>query len=134
MVQTPELFLFEETPMSTTTPMSAERRQQIETYQAKLYRSTYAIRKELQAGLSRAVEASGAASVSDLLAMLARDPEGTGAALKPIFAELITSRSEKPSMRAALQQIKESDLTPEEILAALESARAAKEAGSGHQE
>lgn len=120
--------------MSTTTPMSAERRQQIETYQAKLYRSTYAIRKELQAGLTRAVEASGAASVSDLLAMLARDPEGTGAALKPIFAKIAADKGDKPTMRAALQQIKESDLSPEEILAALESARAAKEAAGGHQE
>lgn len=57
-------------------------------YQATLYRSTYAFRKEYEQGLRELVELSGAGSVSNLLALLAREPVAFSDILRPIFEEL----------------------------------------------
>jgi len=114
--------------------MSDERRRQIETYQAKLYRSTFAIHKELQDDLQRAVKLTGATSLSELLTVLARTPERAGEVLTPMVNDYhteVTPKLAAKSMRAALRGLKAADLTPEEILAAVAAARAAK-AGAAH--
>lgn len=120
--------------MSTTAPITPERKAQIDAYQSKLYRSSFAIRKELQPGLIHACEAAGARSISELLALLAESPDESGEALKPVFTAAAVRRGDRPTMKDALHEIKASDLTPEEILAAVQAARAAKEAGEANHE
>lgn len=69
-------------------------------YQATLYRSTYAIRKEYEQGLNAMVDLSGAGSVSNLLAMLARKPAAFADMLRPAFEEL---QSDAPRQRRRLK-------------------------------
>ncbi len=95
-----------------------------------LYRSTFAIRAELQAPLGEAVKASGASSLSDLLSRLARAPEETGTALRPIF-ERLGGQGGAPGLSRALRDAKESGLTPQEIAILLRDAAAKKGAGNG---
>jgi len=69
-------------------------------YQATLYRSTYAIRKEYEQGLNAVVALSGAGSVSNMLAMLARKPVAFSDMLRPVFDEM---QSEGPRQRRRLK-------------------------------
>lgn len=69
-------------------------------YQATLYRSTYAIRKEYEQGLNAIVALSGAGSVSNMLSMLAREPVTFSDILRPVFEEM---QSEEPRQRRRLK-------------------------------
>lgn len=103
-------------------------------YKETLYRSVYAIRKELEPGLREVVEKSGAPSVSGMVAMLAREPEKCAEALRPIFdelkrtAEAPTRRRLKVTMKSITDELKSGDVSTEE-LAAMIAALKAKKAG-----
>ncbi len=92
---------------------------------SKLYRSTFAMRAELQQPLQRAVELSGANSTSDLLARLARSPEDTAAALRPIFERQDADRGtiKGVSAHAAARALKEAELSPEQLARLIELAK-----------
>lgn len=109
--------------------ISEARKSQLQAYENKLFRSSYAIRKELEESLQRAVKAAGTNSVSDLLSRLARAPEEAGAALRPVMERLGEEKNpRKATMKSLVEEIKSGELTPEEIAAAIAAAKAQKAA------
>lgn len=98
-----------------------------ENYTAKLYRTAVAVRKELEPGLKRVVDLSGAKSLSNMLTLLASSPEECAKLLEPVFARITSEKvGSRVTMKAVLEEIKSSDLTPEEIAAAIAAAKASK--------
>lgn len=103
-----------------------------ERYQETLYRSAFAIRKELEPGLREVVELSGAPSVSGLLTMLAKEPEKCAEALRPIFdelkrnAEAPTRRRLKVTMKSITDELKSGDVSTEELAQMIAELKAKK--------
>lgn len=114
--------------MDNTKPTSEKRRQQISTYQATLYRSTFAMRKGLEVGLTEAVAKSGANSVSDMLSRIAASPEAAAAALRPVFDAQDRQAPARVTMKSIMDEVKSGELSPEELAAAIAAAKAAKAA------
>lgn len=101
-------------------------------YKETLYRSVYAIRKELEPGLKEVVEKSGAPSVSGMITMLAKEPEKCAEALRPIFeemkrtAEAPTRRRLKVTMKAITDELKSGEVSTEELAAMIAELKAKK--------
>lgn len=100
-------------------------------YKETLYRSVYAIRKELEPGLREFVEKSGAPSVSGMITMLAREPERCADLLRPIFAELVNTepterRRLKVTMKSITDELKSGEVSAEEVAAAIAAIKASK--------
>lgn len=108
-------------------------------YKNTLYRTAVAIRAELEPGLRKFVELSGAGSTSNVFTLLACEPEAFAAMLKADFARVdearkgtLTRRRHKVTMKSITDHLKDSDLTHEEILAAIEALKAQKSGASGN--
>ena len=71
--------------MSENTPHHVKYKESISAYKETIYRSAYAIRKELEPGLKQMVELSGAPSVSAMLSMMAREPQECASLLEPVL-------------------------------------------------
>lgn len=108
-------------------------------YEETLYRSAFAIRKELKPGLDELVTATGAPSVSALLGLMAREPAHFGELLKADIERLAAEHSNQPrrrlkvTMKSLVEEIKTGELTPEEIAAAIAAAKAQKAAAGAQQ-
>lgn len=90
-------------------------------YQATLYRSSYAIRKEYEQGLNAVVALSGAGSVSNMLAMMARMPIAISDMLRPVFEEMQSEgarkrRRLKPGMVVLHPDECDGDVVQDELL------------------
>jgi hypothetical protein len=94
----------------------------------KLFRSSFAIAEHLHPGMLEMVAGSGAGSLSNLIACLASDPYEANKVLAPLVQNLMAQSSslKKTTMRAVLDEIKESPLSLEEISAAIAAAVASK--------
>lgn len=99
----------------------------INAYKATQYRSSYAIPKELKPGIEKVVEASGANSMSELIACLATRPDEAGALLRP-FIEQTVAQSKPKSVKPLVKELA-SEATAEELQAFLEELRAKKAKG-----
>lgn len=123
--------------MTDNLPRHKKYEESVSAYKATLYRSGYAIRSELEPGLRRMIEMSGAPSVSGLLAAFAAEPELFAELLKPHLeraaAEAIAPprRRHKVTMKSVMDEMKSGGLTPAEIQAAIADLKAKKQASDG---
>lgn len=113
---------------SAMTDVKAQTKQ--ERYAEKLYRSAFAIRKELEPALKGVVEKSGAPSVSGMLTLMARAPEECAALLKPVFervneSENLRKRS-RVSLKSIVDEVKSGEVSTEDLAAALAMIKAQK--------
>ncbi len=101
-----------------------------ERYLEKLYRSAFAIRKELEPGLKDMVEKSGAPSVSGMLTLMARAPEECAALLKPVFERLTEGENlrkrSRVSLKSIMDEVKSGEVSTDELAAALALIKAQK--------
>ena len=99
----------------------------VDAYKATQHRSTFAIKKELVPGIAEVVAASGANSLSDLIACMATHPEEAGALIKPIV-ERATIANKPTRTQTVKPLVKElaSEATPEELQMFLEQIRSRK--------
>lgn len=101
-------------------------------YEATLYRSAFAIRKELKDGLDKMVELAGAPSVSGMLSLMAREPEKFADLVREDLARVAAAQAAQPrrrhkvTMKSVMDEMKSGGLTPEEIAAAIAAVKAAK--------
>ena len=104
-----------------------------ERYAEKLYRSAFAIRKELEPALKDVVEKSGAPSVSGMLTLMARAPEECAALLKPVFERMNESENLRKRSRVSLKSIvdgvKSGEVSTDELAAALALIKGQRAAG-----
>lgn len=116
---------------NTAQPVKKKYEEAKDRYQETLYRSAFAIRKELEPSLKVVVTESGAPSVSGMLTMLAREPRRCAEALRPIFAELAGAepnqrRRLKVTMKSITDELKSGDVSAEELAAAIAAIKAGK--------
>lgn len=120
-------------PKMSDSPAHVKYKDSIESYKATLYRSAFAIRKELEPGLKEVVELSGAPSVSGMLSMMARAPQECAELLKPIFERLADEKQPrrrlKVTMKSIVDEMKSGEVSPAELAAALAKIKADREAG-----
>jgi hypothetical protein len=100
-------------------------------YKDTLYKSAYAIRKELEPGLRQFVEMSGAPSVSGMITLLAKEPQRCAEALKSIFAEMANDepnqrRRLKTTMKSITDELKSGEVSADEIAAAIAAIKAGR--------
>lgn len=118
-------------PKNTTQPEKRNYAEAKGRYQETLYRSVYAIRKELEPGLREFVEKSGAPSVSGMITMLAKEPGRCAELLRPVFAELADAepaerRRLKVTMKSITDELKSGEVSAEEVAAAIAAIKASK--------
>lgn len=102
-------------------------------YEETLWRTSVAVKAELEAGAREVIRLCGAKNLSAMIAVLAKHPEKAGAALAPLFAEARAAeeaanpeKAARTRTKALTQLVKSTGATPEEIKAALEGLRAKK--------
>lgn len=104
-------------------------RKTIENYHETLYRSTFAIKKELVPALEELTKASGAKSFSELVGALASNAQKVGPMLQP-FVESFKGERERARRKGSpvqlLKEAREGGLSSDEIAAALQAAVLAK--------
>ncbi len=118
---------------NTIQPTKKKYTESEDRYKETLYRSVYAIRKELEPALKEMITASGAPSVSGMMTMLAREPQRCAEALRPIFAELADAepnqrRRLKVTMKSITDELKSGEVSAEEVAAAIAAIKASKSA------
>jgi hypothetical protein len=88
---------------------------------SELHRSSYAIRKDLQPGLDKAITTMGLQSIGELLSMIARDPARAAIALKPLADALQADKDEAKRLKQAQADVKKLARTadPEAVAKAL---------------
>lgn len=101
-----------------------------ERYAEKLYRSAFAIRKELEPALKDVVEKSGAPSVSGMLTLMAKAPEECAALLRPVFERVSESENLRKrgrvSLRSIMDEVKSGEVSTDDLAAALAMIKAQK--------
>lgn len=103
-------------------------------YEETLWRTSVAIKRELEPGARQVVDLCGAKNFSTMISVMAKYPEKVGAVLAPIFAEaraaeeaLNPKKVAKERVKALNALVKETGATPEQIKEALEKLRAQKQ-------
>ena len=103
-------------------------------YEETLWRTSVAIKRELEPGARQVVELCGAKNFSTMISVMAKYPEKVGAVLTPIFEEaraaeeaLNPKKVAKERVKALDALVKETGATPEQIKEALEKLRAQKQ-------
>lgn len=116
--------------MSENTPHHVKYKESINAYKETIYRSAYAIRKELEPGLKQMVELSGAPSVSAMLSMMAREPQECAELLKPVFQRLADHkeprRKHKVTLKSIVDEVKSGEVSTDDLAAALALIKAQK--------
>lgn len=120
------LFIFEQKNMAVS--------EKQKDYEETLWRTSVAIKRELEPGARQVVELCGAKNFSTMISVMAKYPEKVGAALAPIFEEaraaeeaLNPKKVAKARIKALDTLVKETGATPEQIKEALEKLRAQKQ-------
>lgn len=120
-------------PDQTTAPQTHAQKYKdtVDRYSATLYRSTFAIKKDLELGLQQCIRDCGARSLSELLSVMATSPAEFGALLNPTVTAAKERMGLTKTSKVTFKQLldKAQTLTPEEIAAALEAAAAKKSSG-----
>lgn len=103
-------------------------------YEETLWRTSVAIKRDLEPGARQVVDLCGAKNFSTMISVMAKYPEKVGAALAPIFAEaraaeeaLNPKKVVKARVKALDALVKETGATPEQIKEALEKLRVQKQ-------